>query len=100
MDGSDSNREFASIFIARDVWELDLRNRKPSREFEFVSLMAAMPCDAGSNVACAQWEEIASHLNQASGSEDDVLNLELKNILSSNGIDMREDLRNQIAIGR
>ena len=44
--------------------------------------------------------EIASHFNQASGGEDDVLNLELKNILSSNGIDMREDLRNQIAIGR
>jgi hypothetical protein len=44
--------------------------------------------------------KIASHFNQASGGEDDVLNLELENILSSNCIDMREDLRNQIAIGR
>src|SRR5580698_8447602 len=39
-------------------------------------------------------------INQAPGREDDVLNFELKNILGSNGIDMREDLRNQIAIGR
>jgi hypothetical protein len=41
-----------------------------------------------------------SHFNRASRREDDVLNLELKNIFGSNGIDMREDLHNQIAIGR